>query len=869
MLAASQCAITQPELIWIAIWHQGRTMEPRPPKVKKKKDMPADLFSQLYFQFVTPKGFNGAGGGGKRLGLLLLQIEGISRIRAVCGESLAEAITEALKAELVQTFDRFFPHCNLVSVKDIWFQELLCCFQCAAGTSGPVGQAAYFFSLGLSQRLRRQFNDLPDPSLQVRVGHAAWSPNGEQPGQEAFAEAVHTAQASAAHPDAEIRFQVGREFDQIIEKRLLHVSYQAILDFNSQQLLGREAFVRGPEKSFFQWPAILYSHAEATGQTVALEKKRCKEALGNYAPRSGEETLFLNVDPRALAEPGFSAYLSRLIREKGLGMNQLVLELDEACCAAHKAAVFSVLAAYQGLGVSVSVDNAGKGGLDLGFLARIRPDYLKLSPTLLAEVGRDPVSRTLAESLVGLCRTIGTRILGEGVGDPEELSRLLSLGVGAGQGEGLAGLLARTPYQPGQAEPEKENRLRESELKYSAPIHLLARSCITVSPETTVQELKKVIAEMMPMTGVVIAKDHQPLGLLMKYNLDRQLGTRYGVSLFYHRTVSRVMDTEPLVVQAGLALEEVAKMAMQRSPKTIYDDVIICQNQKLLGTVSVQRILETLSRVAEKERDAAKADNEKIKSSIRYARMIQTSLLPDFKRFQQFVPHSFFIWRPKDMVGGDIFFVDRFDAGEIIAVMDCTGHGVPAAFMTMIVSVGFRRIVNEEGCTDPGRILEKLNRMVKNTLHQNSDKAVSDDGLDAAICFVPPSDPGQGRRLIFAGARLPLLYVRDGRIQMIKGDRQSLGYVDSDPEHLFETHVLELQPGMRFYLFTDGFPDQLGGPRRLPFGKKRFKQLILENCEQPFPVQREKLLIAFEQHRGDNERQDDITVVGFALEREK
>lgn len=846
-------------------------MEPKPPKVKKKKDMPADLFSQLYLQFVTPKGFNGARvrGGGNGLGLLLLKIEGLHRLRAVCGESLGEALSEALKAELVQTFDRFFPHCNLVSVKDIGFQELLCCFQCAAGGSRPLDQAAYFFSLSLTERLRRQFYYLPEPRFQVCVGHASLTANGEQPDPETFTKAVNAAQALANQPCSETRFQVGREFDRIIEKRLLHVSYQAILDFNSQRVLGREAFVRGPEKSFFQWPAILSSHAEAVGQTVALEKKRCKEALANHVPRTGEETLFLNLDPRALAEPGFSAYLSRLIRKKGLGMNQLVLELDEACCAAHKAAVFSVLAAYQGLGFGVSLDNAGKGGLDLGFLARLRPDYLKLSPTLLSEVGRDPVSRTIAESLVALARTTGTRILGEGVSEPEELSRLFSLGVGAGQGEGLAGLLARTPYQPGQPDPEKEKQLHESELKYSAPIHLLARASITVSPETTVQELKKVIAEMMPMTGVVIAHENQPLGLLMKYNLDRRLGTRYGVSLFYHRTVSRVMDTEPLVVQAGLALEEVAKMAMQRSPKTIYDDVIVCQNQKLLGTVSVQRILETLTRVAEKERDAAKADNEKIKSSIRYARMIQTSLLPDFKRFQRFVPHSFYIWRPKDLVGGDIFFVDHFQAGAIIAVMDCTGHGVPAAFMTMIVSVGFRRIVNEEGCTDPARILEKLNRMVKNTLHQNSDKAVSDDGLDAAICFVPASHERENSRLIFAGARLPLLYIQDGEVKMIKGDRQSLGYVDSDPEHVFENHVLHLRPEMRFYLFTDGFPDQLGGPRRLPFGKKRFKQLILENREQPFAVQRDKLLIAFEQHRGDKERQDDITVVGFALEREK
>ncbi|QTA91294.1 SpoIIE family protein phosphatase [Desulfonema magnum] len=276
--------------------------------------------------------------------------------------------------------------------------------------------------------------------------------------------------------------------------------------------------------------------------------------------------------------------------------------------------------------------------------------------------------------------------------------------------------------------------------------------------------------------------------------------------------------------------------------------------------------------------------NEKIMASIQYAQIIQRSLLPNPENIKTFLSDSFFVWMPKDIVGGDIFFTDCFEDGFIIAVIDCTGHGVPGAFMTMLASSGLRRIIKDEGCRDPARILKRLNFIVKTTLQQDTENAASDDGMDVAICFVQLAVNTEhltakeklttGRcSLTFAGAKLPLTYICHDKITVIKGDRQSIGYKQSrksDINFSFTNHTVRIKKGMRFYLRTDGFEDQLGkdshnGSRLRRFGSKRLKNLLRENNALPLEKQRVKLLESFEMHRRGTERQDDVTMVGFSF----
>lgn len=267
---------------------------------------------------------------------------------------------------------------------------------------------------------------------------------------------------------------------------------------------------------------------------------------------------------------------------------------------------------------------------------------------------------------------------------------------------------------------------------------------------------------------------------------------------------------------------------------------------------------EELEHTLEKMKEA----NKKIMGSIRYAQMIQSTLLPNTWEVKEFLPHSFFIWMPRDIVGGDIFYVEPFESGFIIGVFDCTGHGVPGAFMSMIAFSSLKRIITDEGCRNPGEILSRLNYGVKTLLKQDQPNAPSDEGLDAGICFVEPAKD----RLTFAGARIPLLHVQDGSLTMIRGDRQSIGYKRSELDCEFQNHVIPLTAGARFYLYSDGFIDQLGGgEKERRFGTRQLKSLLAKLYHLSFENQQQYLLEAFERHKGDHERQDDVTLIGFMV----
>jgi|GEM_PF-1533704 len=332
------------------------------------------------------------------------------------------------------------------------------------------------------------------------------------------------------------------------------------------------------------------------------------------------------------------------------------------------------------------------------------------------------------------------------------------------------------------------------------------------------------------------------------------------------RNVTDSKQVEEAVKQADIINRRNIMEAFKKATKNL----MVAQQQLKLKNI---RLNDTLGEVEEA--------NEKIMASIRYAKVIQTSLLPNLDGENIYLPDSFVIWMPKDVVGGDIFLKDSFGETEhspsqsfILAVIDCTGHGVPGAFMTMIASSGLRRIIRDEGCCDPALILKQLNFVVKTSLRQDRKETLSNDGLDAAICFVSSPTPAKAkdgkkmvlkRSLTFAGAKLPLIYVHKGRVHVIKGDRQSIGYKKSDLGFGYTNHTVTIEKEMSFYMFSDGFIDQLGGKRDRRLGSALFKNLLRKNSQKPFEEQREILLGAFHKYKGNNEQQDDVTLLGFGF----
>lgn len=323
------------------------------------------------------------------------------------------------------------------------------------------------------------------------------------------------------------------------------------------------------------------------------------------------------------------------------------------------------------------------------------------------------------------------------------------------------------------------------------------------------------------------------------------------VPLTWFFAVREIVERERMQKELARHRDHLEEMVHERT-------VELSEKNRLLDSKNIE-----LNHLFEKVNSA----NREIMASLRYAKGIQRSLLPEMRTVREFLPEHFFIWSPSEIVGGDLFHADAFDDGIVIALFDCTGHGIPGAFMTMIASSGIRSVTRIENCRNPAKILERLNQMIKTQLRQDTDHALSNDGMDAAVCFADTKTvlPNGNKIIRFAGARISLVCVENGKTTVIKGDRQSIGYRDSDLEFGYAEHEIEAKDGMCFYMATDGITDQLGGDSGLRLGKKRFHNLLAENAHLPLGEQRQRILRAFGEYLGEEEIRDDITVVGFKI----
>ena len=253
---------------------------------------------------------------------------------------------------------------------------------------------------------------------------------------------------------------------------------------------------------------------------------------------------------------------------------------------------------------------------------------------------------------------------------------------------------------------------------------------------------------------------------------------------------------------------------------------------------------------------------DKIMKSLSYARMIQAAMLPASEDIARLIPDHFIWYAPRDIVGGDFYYMDRADTARIVVVGDCTGHGVPGALMTLIALSELKRIIRGEKCYDPCEILVRMNRRIRKTLKQDRNAALSDDGLDMAVCVIHPENSS----LVFAGARLDLRYISHQEIHTIKGDKRSLGYVSLSVDYAYTVHRLSTEPGMTVYLTTDGIIDQPCEKTGLRFGTKQLNEALLSFSNLQLNLQHEELSERLMTFRGQRDQVDDITVVAFATE---
>lgn len=272
--------------------------------------------------------------------------------------------------------------------------------------------------------------------------------------------------------------------------------------------------------------------------------------------------------------------------------------------------------------------------------------------------------------------------------------------------------------------------------------------------------------------------------------------------------------------------------------------IIFIRARKLSAKINHQKIL-----LEEK--------NNEITDSITYAKRIQAAILPSDEIFKTHLPNSFVLYKPKDIVAGDFYWMEKVNNEIFFAAADCTGHGVPGAMVSVVCSNALNHGLEKNTSINPGLLLDSTRDFVKNKFETDSNNVK--DGMDIALCALNFST----NQLQFSGANNPLYIIRENELIEIKGDKQHIG--KHHKESKFTNHNINLKKNDCIYLFSDGYADQFGGPKGKKFMYKQFKNLLLKISNLPLNQQKEILDDTFENWRGDLEQIDDVCVIGVKI----
>jgi len=292
---------------------------------------------------------------------------------------------------------------------------------------------------------------------------------------------------------------------------------------------------------------------------------------------------------------------------------------------------------------------------------------------------------------------------------------------------------------------------------------------------------------------------------------------------------------------------------------------------------TVQDHTSTLESRVRERTEALAATNRAIMDSINYAQLIQSAILPSADTLSAGLTEHFVLWRPRDVVSGDFYLCREVADGFVVAVADCTGHGVPGAFMTMTASAILNNVLDQFGAGDPAAVLAAVDRKVRAVMHQEEEARDGagrfDNGLDLGLCHIRPAEG----KLVFAGARIPLLIVAEGGVTELRGDRRSLGYrpigieatgigaSSHRAESPFTNQSVALRPDQTFLMSTDGLVDQSGGEHGRSFGRIRLHELLSQGAHRPLDRLKTDLETSLERFQCGREQRDDITLFGFRV----
>lgn len=354
---------------------------------------------------------------------------------------------------------------------------------------------------------------------------------------------------------------------------------------------------------------------------------------------------------------------------------------------------------------------------------------------------------------------------------------------------------------------------------------------------------------------LAVIEGDRPIGLINRNIFLSQMSKPFHRELYDKKSCIAFMDKEPLIVDAGMSIEELTFKTVEFGEKALADGFIVTRNGQFAGLGNGLQLMAVVAAMqAEK--------NRQMMQSIEYASVIQRAMLRASRdALASTLDDAALLWEPRDVVGGDFYHFCAYPDGWFGAIADCTGHGVPGAFMTLIASSSLTQALTQLGPRDPAELLSAVNRGVKGLLGQVNGldgTPESNDGLDAAFFWFDT----ETQMLSFAGASMSLNVLRPDaeQLETIAGQRMGVGYVDTDFDFAWSVSTIHMPPASLIFIATDGLTDQIGGPKKIAFGKRKAFDTVLGHRDKSSNVICEELQRTLAVWQGEQNRRDDLTL---------
>ncbi len=373
------------------------------------------------------------------------------------------------------------------------------------------------------------------------------------------------------------------------------------------------------------------------------------------------------------------------------------------------------------------------------------------------------------------------------------------------------------------------------------------------------------------MVGLEIMKKHEIQLVITDQRMPEMTGTEFleKIILDFPDCIRIILtgfsDIEAVIqaINKGRIYRYITKPWDNEEMKITIDNGLETYNLKQQNKKLFEELVEANTTLEQKVIDRTKkieSQKKEITDSILYAGRIQNALLTPSEDIERLLPSYFILNKPREIVSGDYYWMTQKDNIILIAVADCTGHGVPGAFMSILGISLLNGIVNKTPIIKADEILNQLRGQIIKSLHQTGKRNETRDGMEMALCVIDFLE----KKLQFSGASRPLYLIRDEEFFELKGDFMPIG-IYPDEENSFASKEMQVKKGDLIYLFTDGYVDQIGGPSRKTFRSEHLKEILKDIHQQPMPEQKRLLEKIFEDWKGDIEQVDDVLVVGIRL----